>query len=201
MLSTLCVSLTRSASGIPLYPLQLCSRSLAFSNRVPLPDVCVQMSDVEMNYDGDLDFSFDGFFEDEPAVVEEALATAGLLSLVLVLALRGLARAKAKAKPRKVRSTRVGVLAKLQRKLAARRAVAADAADAAEQAANIAGSDDLDLDAEQVEPDPVESNVDADADADPNERVGLDRGAFLHVLLPAVDMLMLLLLLCCVQMV
>ena len=198
MLSTLCVSLTRSASGVPLYPLQLCSRSLAFSNRVPLPDVCVQMSDVEMNYDGDLDFSFDGFFEDEPAVVEEALATAGLLSLVPVLALRGLARAKAKAKPRKVRSTRVGVLAKLQRKLAARRAIAADAA---EQAANVAGSDDLDLDAEQVEPDPVESNVDADADADANERVGVDRGAFLHVLLPAVDMLMLLLLLCCVQMV
>ena len=50
------------------------------------------MSDVEMSYNGDLDFSFDGFFEDEPAVVEEALATAGLLSLVPVLALRGLAR-------------------------------------------------------------------------------------------------------------
>ncbi len=60
--------------------------------------------------------------------------------------------------------------------MAARRAVVADAA--AEQAAYIAGSDDLSLDAEQVEPDLVESDVEADADADANERVGIDR----HVL-------------------
>jgi len=84
-----------------------------------------------------------------------------------VLALRALARAKAKPKPKKGKvNSRGRLLAKLQRKLAARRAVAADAA---EQAANIAGSDDLKFDAEQVEPDLVE--------ADADERVGLDRQA------------------------
>ena len=55
----------------------------------------------------------------------------------------------------------------MQRKLAARRAVAADAA---EQAANVVGSDDLNFDADQVGPDLIEAGADADA----NERIGLD---------------------------
>ena len=61
------------------------------------------------------------------------------------------------------------LLAELQRKVAARRAVAA------EQAANNVGSDDLSFDAEQVEADVVEAHADADADA--NERDGADRRA------------------------
>ena len=79
----------------------------------------------------------------------------------------------AMAKAKQVRLTRGRLLAKLQRKLAVRRAVAANAA--AEQAANVVGSFDLNFDAEQVQAEVVEAHADADADA--NERVGFDRRA------------------------
>ena len=137
--------------------------------------------DVEMNYDDELDFGLDGLFEDEPPAEEAVLAPAAAAAepaepeqpepLVPVLALRALARAKQSQSKKKGKvNSRGRLLAKLQRKLAARRAVAADAA---EQVADIARSEDLNLDAEQVEPDLVEF----DADADANERVGLDRHA------------------------
>ena len=132
--------------------------------------------DVEMNYDEALDFGLDGLFEDEPPAEEAVLAPAAAAAEPAAepgpsvgVTRTGKGKAKAKAKKGKVNS-RGRLLAKLQRKLAARRAVAADAA---EQVADIAGSEDLNLDAEQVEPDLVESDADADAD----ERVGLDRHA------------------------
>ena len=140
-----------------------------------------------MNYDdNELDFDFEDLFDEEPPA-EEAVATAATAAAAAAepaepepaepaepgpsvgVTRTGKGKAKAKAKKGKANS-RGRLLAKLQRKLAARRAVAVDAA---EQAANSAGSEDLDADAEQVEPDLVES--DADAVADANERVGLDR--------------------------
>jgi len=129
--------------------------------------------------DDESDLYLAGCFEDEPPAEEEVVAAAAAAEDVppaepgpsVGVTRTGKGKAKAKAKNGKVNS-RGRLLAKLQRKLAARRAVAADAA---EQAANIAGSDDLKFDAEQVEPDLVEA--DADADADANERVGLDRRA------------------------
>ena len=137
-----------------------------------------------MNCDDDLNFSTDGLFEDEAAVEEEVLATAAAEDVPpaepeqpepsepgpsVGVTRTGKGKGKGEAKKGKVNS-RGRLIAKLQRRLAARRAVTADAA---EQAANIAGSDDLDLDAEQVEPDLVEPDADADAD----EHVGLDRHA------------------------
>ncbi|DBA83835.1 TPA: hypothetical protein ACH3X1_006352 [Trebouxia sp. C0004] len=128
------------------------------------------MSDTEINYNDELDFGLDGLFEDEPPAEEKVFAAAAAAEDVppaepeqpepawsqcwRYAHWQGQSQGKSKKK--------------LHCKLAARRAVAADAA---EQAADMVGSDNLTLDAEQVEPDLVESA------ADVNERVGLDRHA------------------------
>ena len=85
--------------------------------------------DVEMNYDDELDFGLDGLFEDEPPAEEAVLAAAAAAAEPAAepgpsvgVTRTGKGKAKAKAKKGKVNS-RGRLLAKLQRKLAPRRAV------------------------------------------------------------------------------